>query len=411
MSLQTRKPTGVPPWPIILLAGREKAGKSYAAAVASASPVIGRTLWIGIGEDDPDEYALVPGADFDIVEHDGSYADIRAKVHAAAAEPPADARPTLLVIDSMTKLWDLCVDNVQAIANRRGNGKRTATGDFAISPDLWNVAKANWDDVMDGVRAHRGPVIVTARLDEVMVMENGQPTKQKTMKVQAHKSLPYDVGVVVELHERGHALITGARSVAMAIEKPEQVKGGISIPELWDRMGLTGTDAAPSTRTHSRTVVDDVSDEGLIASWTARARAEQTTDGLRALWRVANARVKRGELPPAVLDAITEVGTKRTEAASPTLDVAVPSASAAARDWVAEAEALGDDANAIMALRTEAQAAGVEEGIEQTLDSLVARALGSVPLDGGDWGAPVGAPDDWDAPAVLAAAGDAEEPI
>lgn len=73
MTLKTRQPTGKPSWPILLLAGREKAGKSWAAVAASASDLIGRTLYIGIGEDDPDEYALIPGASFEIVEHDGTY--------------------------------------------------------------------------------------------------------------------------------------------------------------------------------------------------------------------------------------------------------------------------------------------------------------------------------------------------
>ena len=55
--LRTRRPSGKPSWPIVLIAGAEKAGKSWACAAASGSDLIGRTLWIGLGEDDPDEYA------------------------------------------------------------------------------------------------------------------------------------------------------------------------------------------------------------------------------------------------------------------------------------------------------------------------------------------------------------------
>src|SRR5690606_14747062 len=82
-ALQTRKPSGLPSWPILLLAGREKAGKSWAAVSASASPLVGRTLYIGIGEDDPDEYSIIPGADFEIVVHDGTFPGILAAVRAA----------------------------------------------------------------------------------------------------------------------------------------------------------------------------------------------------------------------------------------------------------------------------------------------------------------------------------------
>ena len=109
--------------------------KSYSCAVASGSELVGRTLWVGIGEDDPDEYGAIPGADFEIVEHDGTYAGILGAVRAAVAEPPSAGGPTLLVVDSMTRLWNLLGDNAQAIANKRAKGRRGAGGDFSISMD------------------------------------------------------------------------------------------------------------------------------------------------------------------------------------------------------------------------------------------------------------------------------------
>ena len=74
MTLTVRKPTGLPAWPVLLLAGVEKSGKTYAAAQASASDMIGHTYWIGFGEQDPDEYGQI--GQFDIVEHDGTYRDL-----------------------------------------------------------------------------------------------------------------------------------------------------------------------------------------------------------------------------------------------------------------------------------------------------------------------------------------------
>ena len=107
MTLKTRKPTGKPAWPIMLIAGAEKAGKTYSAAQASASKLIGRTLWVGVGEDDPDEYGALPGVRFEIVEHDGTYRGILAALTACAAEPMEEGRPNLIVLDSATRLWDL----------------------------------------------------------------------------------------------------------------------------------------------------------------------------------------------------------------------------------------------------------------------------------------------------------------
>ena len=238
MTLATRKPTGKPSWPILLLAGREKTGKTWAAITASTSPLIGRTLYIGIGEDDPDEYSLIPGADFDIVVHDGTYPGILNAIHEAVNEPHGD-NPTLIVIDSMTRLWNLIGDNMQAVANQRAKGKRNAaSGDYAISTDLWNVAANQWQDVMDALRLHQGPVILTARLDQVVVMENGQPTSQKEWKIQGHKSLPFDATAIIEMRERGKYLITGVKSARIQLDKAKDFPN-FAVETLWRDLGLT----------------------------------------------------------------------------------------------------------------------------------------------------------------------------
>ena len=252
MAITTRKPMGVPPWPIMLLAGREKAGKTWAALSASGSPLVGRTLYIGLGEDDPDEYGLIPGAEFEIVVHDGTFEGFLGAVRDAVAEPAVGGLPTLIVVDSMTRLWNLIQDNMQAIANRRAKGRKTASGDYTISTDLWNVAAGQWQDVMDALRMHQGPVVLTARLDSVAVMENGTPTAQKEWKVQAHKTLVFDASVVVEMRERGSFLITGLRSVRIALEKPKQYPD-FTVEKLWGDLGLA---EGSGKREHAAVVAD-----------------------------------------------------------------------------------------------------------------------------------------------------------
>jgi hypothetical protein len=244
MTLTTRKPTGKPPWPILLLAGREKAGKTWAAITASASPLVGRTLYVGIGEDDPDEYALLPGVDFDIVVHDGTFPGILDAIRSAVAEP-IEARsskhgelPNLIIVDSMTRLWNLISENMQEVANKRAKGRRNANGDFTISADLWNTAATQWQDVMDALRLHQGPVIVTARLDQVAVMENGQPTAAKEWKVQAHKSLVFDATAIIEMRERGQFLITGVKSARVQLDAPKAFPN-FTVDTLWADLGLS----------------------------------------------------------------------------------------------------------------------------------------------------------------------------
>lgn len=243
-TLKTRRPTGLPSWPMILIAGAEKAGKSWSCAEASASDLIGRTLWIGVGEDDPDEYAAIPGADFEIAEHDGTYRGIFNAIDAAVAAPPTDGKPNLIVVDSMTRVWDLVCDMAQDTANTRAKRKASrenrAPGedDAPISMDLWNTAKDRWQAIVAELRSHQGPVLLTARLDEVTVMDgNGKPTSAKTLKIKAEKSLPYDVGAVVQMPERGKAYLTGVRSARLQLPKPMPVPG-FTVDKLWRDLGL-----------------------------------------------------------------------------------------------------------------------------------------------------------------------------
>lgn len=239
-----REPTGKPPWPITLIAGAEKAGKSYSCALASSSDLIGNSFWIGVGEDDPDEYGAIPGARFKIAQHDGTYRSILASLEAAAAAPRVDGKPNLIILDSATRLWELLSDEAQVLANRRRKNNNPDQ-DSPISMDLWNRATDRWQSIVNVLRRHEGPSLVTARLDVVTVLDDaGKPTKEKTSKIKSQKSLPYDVGIVVEMPARGETFITGARSLKMDVRLDERKSyKNFSVHELWTTLGLGEADA------------------------------------------------------------------------------------------------------------------------------------------------------------------------
>lgn len=298
MNRTKRQPTGKPSWPILLLAGAEKAGKSWACAEASGSDLVGHTLWIGAGEDDPDEYANVPGASFEIVEHDGTYRDILGAITDAVNEPQGD-KPTLIVVDSMTRIWDLLCDDAQEAANRRAIAKARKYNkpvpdeDVQITMDLWNLAKQRWGHIVDALRAHQGPVLVTARLEQVTVMDSrGAPTTEKTWKVKAEKSLPYDVGGIIELPARGEAWLTGVRSVRMAL--PERTRlPKFKVDDLWRRMGLD--DVAVGERTHQQVARETEPEEAPAP--TGKADLAKVRADLMAAFP--------GQTPAAVMDLVT----------------------------------------------------------------------------------------------------------
>lgn len=303
MTIQTRRPTGRPSWPITLLAGAEKAGKSWACAEASASDLIGRTLWIGIGEDDPDEYGVIPGADFDIVVHDGTYRSILQAVVDATSEP-AGEKPTLVVLDSMTRLWELITADMQVLANVRARAKAekykrpVPTEDAQISMDLWNLAKDRWDHVFDALRAHQGPVLVTARLEEVTVLDgDGKPTTEKALKVKANKALPYDVGAIVELPTRGEAWLRGVRSARLQVEERTRLRK-FTVDALWRQLGLA--DVEVGARSHSpahAAPAEGTAGEPMPAAtnpdpardWMGEATQAQTGEELQAIYADAKA--------------------------------------------------------------------------------------------------------------------------
>jgi hypothetical protein len=240
----TRRPTGIPSWPVMLLAGAGKSGKSWACAEASGSSLVNRAFWIGLGEKDPDEYGAIKGADFEIVSHDGSYRDVVAAIEWCAAQPVEDpSRPPLLIFDSGTLMWHLLQGMAQDTANARARRKASRSGGSAeleeadISMDLWNQAKDRWGHFLNALRAFPGPVLLTARLDEVTVIANGRPTQEKQLKVQAEKNLPYDVDAIVQMPERGKAYLTGVRSVKVQV--PDRILlPSFTVDGLWRKLGL-----------------------------------------------------------------------------------------------------------------------------------------------------------------------------
>jgi hypothetical protein len=331
MSLTTRKPTGKPSWPIMLLAGAEKAGKSYACAVASTSPIVGRSIWIGVGEKDPDEYGAIDGARFEIAEHDGTYRGILAALKGAAELPFENGVPNLIVLDSATRLWEMLSDEAQVLANRRR--KNNSDTDSPIGMDLWNRATDRWRDVMNVLNDHQGPSLITARLDVVTVLDDqGKPTKERMTKIKSQKSLPFDVDVVVEMPARGHSFITGARSLRFDVPMDERKSiADFTVHGLWDRLGLTKKDAtAPrqlSGADGNASAQEDVKPEGAAAQalrkrqegsgaapidWEAElVKSRNSLDMLRDLHKKAS----HLNAPAAFIESINAAGKALSERA------------------------------------------------------------------------------------------------
>ena len=209
MTLNTRLPTGAVPWPLILLEGGEKSGKSFTAALLSASPKIGRTAWLDLNEGAANEYGAIKGARYEVIEHDGSWPSILDQVAAAKDEAAKAAQagepPFALVIDSMTAEWDL----LKAWAETRARGtdfnkkkiRENPNAEIDVSMNFWNDANSRHRKLMLLLMTFPGIVVMTARGKDVAALDaKGRPIPNtKEYRVEGNKNLAYDASCWIRM--------------------------------------------------------------------------------------------------------------------------------------------------------------------------------------------------------------------
>lgn len=275
MTIRTRKPTGIPPWPLVLIEGPEKSGKSYASAQFTACDKLGQCYWIDLGEGSADEYAAIPGADYLVVDHDGTWQDILGQIqeiHDAAANSD---KPVVLIIDSMTAEWELLKDWISKRARESKFAQKQLREDpnaeVKPSMNLWNDAGDRHHKLMRLLMTFPGIVIMTARGKDVAALDaDGKPIpKGRDYRVEGHKTLPYDATVWVRLSREDPPTVIGCRSVQHGIrpgvDRPQRFEE-FSLEELI--FGVLGFDAKAAS---ARAVTDLVSDERHLAD---EARAD-----------------------------------------------------------------------------------------------------------------------------------------
>lgn len=284
----TRHLTGLPSWGLGLVTGPEKSGKTYACIEAGTSDLVGRTFLLVVGEKVPDEYGRLPGTEnIELVPHDGTYRDILAALHWMNQQPRLDGKPTLHIVDSATKLWDLITDDLQDEANARERRKAARQrrspkdGDATITTDMWNLGKQRWAHIVDALKDHDGPSLLTARLDIVSVMQGDSPTGDKVSKIKAEKTLPFEVDWIVEVPEPGQGILTGVKSLRIkgtpTTRTPIQ---GFSVDKVWRGLGMDGeVGQAQHAATAERPPEVDV--------LAAEADRSESLDLLREVWHLA----------------------------------------------------------------------------------------------------------------------------
>lgn len=268
MTPRTRIPTGIPNWPMILLEGPDSVGKSFQAAQFTGCERTGQAYWLDMGEGAGDEYINVPGADYLILDHDGSWVDIITQIQEAVNEPTVEGKPSVLVVDSMSNVWDM----LKAWVNARARGSKKNRQILAADPDaeikpapnLWNDANDRHHQLLNLLSRFPGVVVLTAKGKETIAMDDaGRPIPGvKDYSVEANKNLPFRVNAHVRLSRDSAPMVVSFRSATNGlrpgVDNPQRYPDFTLEDLVFNTMGLGVA--------QTRAVTELVSDEQALAN-------------------------------------------------------------------------------------------------------------------------------------------------
>lgn len=228
--LRTRKPTGRVQYPLVLVEGEDKSGKSFTLAQFAASPRVGQVFYLDLGDGTLDEYARL--GNYELLVHDGTFTSIIEQIEAACAVPSDPERPNVVGVDGGTYLWSL----LKSWTDRRARNSHKVQQLLREDPDaevdpamnLWNDAKDRWARVMQALKLFPGIGIVTAVGREVSKVEKGVPVAGQTeWSIDAEKTTTSWVSAWVRLRrDPRDARLVGVRSLDIQLPR-----GGLVLPD------------------------------------------------------------------------------------------------------------------------------------------------------------------------------------
>lgn len=222
MALQTRQPTGAAGWPMLLVEGVEGVRKTSESLRLSADPRIGHAYVIEVGERRVDEYATM--GRFEVVEHDGSLREIVTAIRDVMLLPPLEGKPTLLIIDSGTGLWDLVKRQAELYARSSREAKRILEADehaeIPVGHQAWNRAKDPWWwSWLNDMRAWPGILVMTGRSGEVSKFLDGKPVAgQKDYRVEIESGTPFVFDATVRMRGPKEPIVTMGKSLKLMVK-------------------------------------------------------------------------------------------------------------------------------------------------------------------------------------------------
>lgn len=301
MTLNTRRPTGKVAFPFLLLEGEEKSGKSHALASLTASPRVGRSFLLDLGDGSLDEYATL--GDYELLEHSGTWGSVLEQVTEAAKVPSDPAKPNVIGVDAGTLLWGL----QKSKAESRARGSKKARALLAADPDAdidvtmpyWNEVKDEWARLCQILKKFPGIGVITAQGKQVTKVDAaGQPTRDTEWSVEVEKTTPSWVSAWVRLtRDPRQARLIGVRSLHVSVPT-----GGLVLPQenmldhlVFDMLGSGGF--GPNTATMPTLGIPSPQAKARVLAAVKRHTSEFTDEAAKAaaakLWSEAGLEGKR----------------------------------------------------------------------------------------------------------------------
>jgi hypothetical protein len=309
MAVRTRAATGKIPWPLILLGGPEKGGKSHLAATFCSSKRVGLRFWLDLNEGAADEYVSLsirePGDEgYQIIDHDGTFSDIYDQVlEVDKVARNADANgepPVVLVVDSASALWKMFTAWANTRALRTKKNQRLLAEDPDNQIDVpyyvWNEPNKRHRRFMDTLMQMPAIVIMTGRLAEKAIIEKGEPRRDgaKEWKIEVQKDVVYDATAVIHIYrEKNTRRFTLAGVRSLHFPQPDGAEIELSTGTLdleafiWD--GLKCSQENSGGRVMAPLVADRAE------TWIEDVNRETDEEALRAVWAMLH---DKAGLPP-----------------------------------------------------------------------------------------------------------------
>lgn len=265
-----RPPTGKPSWTRLLISGGTGARKSWVAAEFATDDRIDGMYWleVGAGEDTADEYGMIPGANYQIIVHDGTYRDIYEQICAhwdLAKKAEAAGQTIALTVDAMSGINNMLSNMSDTRARRKlahqlRDAKQnpdlawSSERDVTITPDLHTLVRKRHEQLMAKILTWPGPVILITRERIATVFEGGEPTKVKEWSVECRKDLPSQCTSWIRLHQDKPPTLlklrSGRQGVLGEAQRQEERKDFTVAKLIFEWVGCqAGVSRAPESRT------------------------------------------------------------------------------------------------------------------------------------------------------------------